>query len=267
MHVHTTASDGVLTPKEAIDLAIKRNIDGIAITDHDTVKGIEEGIIYAKGKESFILIPGIELSTEYSNEEIHILGYKIDYKSEELLDKLNILKKSRVKRAEGIVERLKDLGYSISYEEVVQISGDGVVGRPHIAMALVNKKAVQDIPEAFRKLLNKGCPAYIPRFKLSPSEAIDLIKRINGIPVLAHPGLISKPSFIQDLIKLGIEGIEVYHPDHSHSQETVYLKIANAYNLMVTGGTDFHYPHDDEDKGSIGSIKVPVSNIINTQNK
>ncbi|SCY11383.1 PHP domain-containing protein [Alkaliphilus peptidifermentans] len=260
MHVHTSASDGVLTPSEVIELAISKNLDGIAITDHDTVAGVQEGILYGE-KKAFIVIPGIELSTEYNDEEVHILGYGIDYHSHELLQTLDTLKNARDLRAKKIVDKLKNLRFTISYEDVIEVSGNGVVGRPHIAKVLVSKGIVSDLSEAFRKFLNRGCPAYVPRYKITPNEAIILIKKVGGMPVIAHPGLVGNQLLLKGLVGNGAKGIEVYHPDHSQHEISKYLKFAEANNLIVTGGTDFHYPYKDRPNRNLGSIRVPLENV------
>ncbi|KAB3526748.1 PHP domain-containing protein [Alkaliphilus serpentinus] len=253
MHVHTTASDGSLNPKEIIHYAKAKGLYGIGITDHDTIEGIEEAKEYGK-KEGVLVIPGIELSTEDQEDEIHILGYNIDFHAEELINLLYTLKFERKNRAIKIIQKLRNLHIDISPEEVMDPSKEGVIGRPHIAKVLAEKGYVEDIPSAFHKYLNKGEAAYVPRFKITPFEAIHLIKKIGGISVIAHPGIIKDKSIILKLIKAGIEGIEVYHSLHTTADENYLYGLTQEFNLIVTGGSDFHYPYKNpEGKGDLGS--------------
>lgn len=257
MHTHTTASDGILTPEKLIDYGLQKGLGGIAITDHDTVGGIQEAIDYRNRNCDFLIIAGIELSTELFNEEIHILGYDIDYHDIELLELLKLIQNERVNRAMNIVEKLQKLRISITYEEVAQLSKEGVIGRPHIAKILVEKGYVKNVEEAFISYLNKGCPAYVPRYKLTPFEAIDLIHKVKGLAVLAHPGLIGADRIITDIIKKGIDGIEVYHPEHKKENYNRFLALAKQHNLIITGGSDFHHPPISNNRhGDLGSEKV-----------
>jgi len=176
MHVHTTASDGVFTPIEVINYSLSKQLSGIAVTDHDTVGGIDEAIRHARDLKDYVVVPGIELSTDYYGEEIHILGYFINHKSEKLNEVLDKLKKARVVRAKKIVDLLNMKGIKISFEEVEKVSGVDVIGRPHIARILTSKGYSKSVPEAFREFLIKGSKAYIPRDKIGVVEAIKLIK-------------------------------------------------------------------------------------------
>lgn len=268
MHVHTTASDGRFPPSQVIDMAIEKGLKGIAITDHDTVEGIKEALEYATKKEDFLVIPGIELSTEYKGEEIHILGYLFDYQAQELLEILNIIQNHRVIRAEKITEKLRALGMEITYQEVAEVAGEGIVGRPHIASVLVKKGYVKDTHEAFKRYLAKGCPAFVERFKLDPFEAIDLVKRLGGYAVVAHPSLITDGSILQELIEAGADGIEVYHPENNKEATDCYLALTKKHQLLVTGGSDFHYPPNEEVyHGDIGCKRVSFDSIERLLNR
>ncbi|MDI9475910.1 MAG: PHP domain-containing protein [Natronincolaceae bacterium] len=266
MHVHSTFSDGVYSPGKLVDYAVEKGLSGIAITDHDTVDGIEEAIKRAGIYKNFIVIPGVELSTEYNNEEIHILGYRIDYKMEYLLEILQRLQDSRSDRATKIINKLKKIGVKISYKDVTKIAGDGAIGRPHIAHSLVQKGYVQTIKEAFIRYLAKGAVAYVPKQKLTPISAINIIKKAGGFSVAAHPGLLKSETTLDYLIDIGIDGIEVYHSKHTTEQSERYLKLAEKHNLIITGGSDFHYPpknnrynsNPDED---LGGIKISLESI------
>ncbi|TCO79879.1 PHP domain-containing protein [Marinisporobacter balticus] len=266
MHVHTRASDGILSPNEIVDWAKKLGLMGIAITDHDTVEGIEDAIEASKEYSDFFVIPGIELSAIYNDVEIHVLGYFIDFKNKEIIKITDQIKNHRIQRAKLIVEKLIKIGYEITFTEVCDIAKAGAVGRPHIAKVLLRKGYVSSIQEAFEKLLIKGQDAYVERFKLTMDEAINVIENANGIPVLAHPRLIDSKISIEDVLKKGIKGIEVYHTRHSYLHSQIYLKLAQKYNLFITGGSDYH----DEminDKPTIGSVSVPYHTIISMKNK
>lgn len=241
LHIHTIASDGILSTEEVIDTSINMGLSGIAITDHDTVASLKIAEDYLKDmKNNFKFIPGIELNTDYKNSEVHILGYFIDYNNQPLLDKLIDLRNSRYKRAEKMIEKLRSMGFLIDFQMVKKLSGNDLIGRPHIAQALVDKGYVFSVKEAFDKYISKGRPAYIPRYKFSPNEAINLIKKAGGIAVLAHPGLIKNNLIVKEIIEMGIEGIEVYYPEHHPIQIDNYLKICEEKNLLITGGSDFH---------------------------
>ncbi|MFW5648356.1 MAG: PHP domain-containing protein [Candidatus Alkaliphilus sp. MAG34] len=266
MHTHSTFSDGVYSPSKLVDYAVEKGLSGIAITDHDTIDGIEEAIERANMYQDFIIIPGIELSTEYNNEEVHILGYMIDYKMEYLLKILQRLQDTRNDRAIKIINKLKRQGIKINYGDVIKIAGDGVVGRPHIAHALIKKNYVQTVREAFMKYLTKGASAYVPKQKLTPGCAVNIIRKAGGFPVAAHPGLLKSEAILDYLISLGIDGIEVYHPKHTTEQSEEYLRLAKKHNLVITGGSDFHFPpknnkHNSNPDGDLGSIKVPLESV------
>lgn len=262
MHVHTTASDGGLTPMEVVDYAIKKELAGIAITDHDTIDGLQEAIEYGNSK-GLAVIAGVELSTEYGDEEIHILGYRIDITNRKLTDTLAILKNERSIRAAKIIERLRELYINITLDEVRAIAKEGVLGRPHVGQILIEKGIVKSIGEAFEKYLGKGCPAFVPRYKISPFEAIDLIKRAGGIAIMAHPGLVKGLNIMEDLISYGIDGIEAFHPDHTEEECCFFEKVARQNNLYVTGGSDFHHPPKTSvERSDLGEKSVDIEEVI-----
>lgn len=257
LHIHTIASDGILSPEEVIDTSINMGLSGIAITDHDTVASLKIAEDYLKDmKNNFKFIPGIELNTDYKNSEVHILGYFIDYNNQPLLDKLIDLRNSRYKRAEKMIEKLRSMGFLIDFQMVKKLSGNDLIGRPHIAQALVDKGYVFSVKEAFDKYISKGRPAYIPRYKFSPNEAINLIKKAGGIAVLAHPGLIKNNLIVKEIIEMGIEGIEVYYPEHHPIQIDNYLKICEEKNLLITGGSDFHGIGSGDNRSRLGCAGI-----------
>lgn len=257
LHIHTTASDGILSPEEVIDKSINMGLRGISITDHDTVDGLETAEKYlAEINTNLKFIPGIELNTDYKNSEVHILGYFIDYYDKLLLNKLIELKNSRYDRAEKMISKLRSMGFIIDIQLVEKIAGSDIIGRPHIAQALVDKGYVFSVKEAFDKYISKGRPAYVPRYKFLPEEAINLIKNAGGIAVLAHPGLIKNNDIVEEILEMGIEGIEVYYPEHHPIQVGNYLKICRERNLLITGGSDFHGIGSGDSRSRLGCAGI-----------
>lgn len=255
MHIHTTASDGTLHVGEVVQLAVRIGLDGVAITDHDTIGGLDQAVDIGE-KCRYPVIPGIELSTEFQDKEIHILGYFIDFHLSWVREKIAQLQNARRDRVGKMVAKLKKLGYDVEEEEVFAIGGEGSVGRPHVAHVLQHKGYVSSLQEAFQQLIGRGCKAYVPRFKMTPPEAINLVKDAGGIPVLAHPGLSQADYLIPSLCTEGLMGLEVFHPDHKINDESKYLKIAKAQGLIVTGGSDFHGSMGG-DRSALGSKTVP----------
>jgi len=254
LHLHTIFSDGTYTPQELIEEAKRVGLSCIAIVDHDTVSGIEP-VLEAARSEGVEVLPGIEMTVEYDGLEIHILGYFIDYKNKDLIEKLCDLKKNRIERIYKIVDKLKDMGIRLEAEAIFDIAKQGTVGRLHVARAMVKGGLVNSTSEAFGKYIGDKCPAYVLGFKLSPYEAIKLIKDVGGIPVLAHPYSLSRNELIPKFIEYGIMGLEVYYPEHTRTKINSYLALAKKYNLLVTGGSDCHGSAKPGVK--IGSVKIP----------
>lgn len=256
LHTHTTFSDGTYAPQELINLAYENNIKAIAITDHDTIKGIS----YAeeKAKELNIeLIKGIEFSADYKNTEMHILGYFLDINNKNLLNLLKDLEKTRDKRNIELIKKLNIIGLDISLDYIKSLSGGGLITKAHFGMAILKKGYVKTMKDAFNIYLGKGKPAYVKRVLISYEDAIKIILDANGIPVLAHP-MIYNMSFndldiaIKDLKDAGLKGIECYYPSNSLKQTNLLLSLAEKYNLKVTGGSDFH--GDNRPDVSLGNI-------------
>lgn len=240
LHIHTTASDGTYSPSEVVKKAKDMGFKAIAITDHDTIDGLEEGKAAGK-KLGLEVISGIELNTFIYGKEIHILGYEFDANNKGFLALVESLGRARKKRVNEIISKLNELGLNITIDEVVQQNAtSSAIGRPHIAQVLVKKGYVSTIREAFDKYIGINCPAYVYRYKLTPQEAVRKIKEANGIPVIAHPFLIGYDQIINELIPYGLKGIEVYHSDHNQEQSEHYLRLAQKYNLLITGGSDDH---------------------------
>jgi len=253
LHLHTIFSDGTYTPEELILESAKCGLSAIAVVDHDTISAVEPLIKTARAKDIEVL-PGIELSAEHDGQEVHILGYLIDYKRKELTDKLEFLKKNRVERIYKIVDKLKNMGVALKVESVFDIAAKGTVGRLHVARAMVNAGLVGSIAEAFRRYIGDKCPAYVCNFRFSPIEVMNLIKEVGGIPVLAHPYVI-EDELIPEFVNNGLMGLEVYYSEHTQAMVNFYLGLAKQYNLLVTGGSDCHGNAKPEVK--IGSVKIP----------
>ncbi|KKM13097.1 hypothetical protein SY88_00645 [Clostridiales bacterium PH28_bin88] len=260
LHVHTTASDGTLTPRQLLEEAARRGLKAVGITDHDTTSGLAEATKAAQavGVE---IVPGIELSTVWHDQEVHVLGYWLEYEQNWFQVVLQDLRQERVRRIEKIVKQLNNLGYHISLERVKEVAGGGAMGRPHVARVLMENGFVNNTGEAFRRLLAKGAPAYVPRQKLTPAESVRLIRRAKGVPVLAHPGLIGNENIVEELLIEGLEGIEVYYPEHSAKEQARFLELAERWHLVATGGSDFH-GSDRASVGDLGSFGISCATLI-----
>jgi len=239
LHCHTTASDGLLSPAELVQLAAKLGLKGIGITDHDTIHGWKEAEETGLNYQVRIL-KGIELNTDWHGKEVHILGYEVDGSSNYLTDKLGALREAREMRMREILDRFRVLGINISVDEVQQFAQGESIGRPHIAQVLIERGYVRTIQEGFERYLGIGAPAYVPRYKLTTEEGIRLIREARGVAVLAHPGVHRLEEGIPAWVKVGLQGIEVLHSEHTPDDEKRYLKIAQEYRLLATGGSDFH---------------------------
>ncbi|MEO8606330.1 MAG: PHP domain-containing protein [Chloroflexota bacterium] len=250
--MHTTASDGVLSPSALVQLARTRKIDIIAITDHDTTGGLIEAQAAANGMP--IIIPAIELSAEHEGADVDILGYCIDPANTIFQNRLALSRRNRITRAEAMVEKLADLGVPIRMERVLELANGGSVCRPHIARALVEAGHVEGLRDAFERYLGSGAPAYIPGDKLSLQEAIDLIHTAGGVAILAHPALVPDYlALIELMLPLGLDGVEVAHPKNPNPVRANLRGIAKKHNLIMTGGSDFHRPEAD----LLGSMTPP----------
>jgi hypothetical protein len=254
LHLHTNYSDGTYTPEELVEKAVGAKLSCISITDHDTVGAIPEAMAAANASGIEIL-PGIEISCEYELREVHILGYLIDYKSSELLKRLETLKENRISRIYKITEKLNALGIGLKAEDVFSVANGATVGRLHVARAMVLKGLVKTVSEAFNRYIGDSGPAFSLGFRFTPEEAIKFIHDNAGVAVLAHPYIIKDEELIFKLIGLGLMGLEVYYPEHSQGEINFYLGLAKEYNLLVTGGSDCHGSAKPQVR--IGSIKIP----------
>lgn len=245
LHVHTNMSDGTFSPEEVVRLALSRGMRALAITDHDTVAGVRRA--QSEGSRIGVeVIAGVEISTQWTGGILHILGYFILPEQLELLEALNCLRRDRRRRVVEIVARLNDHDVSMTADEVNHEAVGGVPGRPHVASLLVRKGHAETVQDAFDRYLGKGAPAYVPKRKLSPEEALHVIIRAGGIPVMAHPYSLDEAdpaqleAIVRGLMSHGLRGIEVYYPRHTPEQTAEFSSLARKLDLAVTGGTDFH---------------------------
>jgi len=240
LHIHTNYSDSTLSPEEIVLKAVDQGLSCIAIADHDTVDGIIP-VQKAAASCDLEVVPAIELSSELENQDIHILGYFIDYKSMAFKVKLAEIQDVRIKRIEEMIEKLKVFGIdNITAEEVCELNKSNAVGRPHLAMILEKKGWVKSLQQAFNKYLAEGAPAYVKKYKQTPYEAIELIQKNGGVAVLAHPMVTKRDEIIPSLVKAGLRGLEVYYPNCPESVKEYYEKVAKKHNLIATGGSDAH---------------------------
>jgi predicted metal-dependent phosphoesterase TrpH len=261
LHLHTTASDGRLDPKEIVALAIKVGLDVIAITDHDTVDGVVPALDAASAFPSLKVIPGVEINTDVARGEVHILGYFIDYTDKKLAATLQKLRDSRLGRARKMIDKLGGLGMKIDWQRVNELAQGGTIGRPHISQALLEKGYVHSEKEAFDKYIGHNGPAYVERYKLLPVEVVKLILGAQGLPVLAHPADIADlDELVPKLKGAGLVGLEVYYGNYAPETIDRLAKIARQYELVTTGGTDYHAFGDGLEVG-IGSRLTPAHSV------
>ncbi|MDU5108568.1 MULTISPECIES: PHP domain-containing protein [unclassified Clostridium] len=262
LHTHSICSDGRFKPKEIIEMAKKRNLDYISLTDHDTLTGINEAILEAK-KLNINFIPGIELSTEYNGESIHVLGFfnKEDYKNPELNKLLADLKEKRISRAYKIVENLKNL-HNIELDiNKVLANGKDTIARPHIAKAIIDAGYNYDHEYIFKNFIGNDCPAYVPSTKLSTKDGIKLLKDFNALVFLAHPILVKKTP-INELIALGFDGIEAIYYRNTEADTKNLIKLAKENNLYISCGSDCHGIPNDKSHGNVGDVNIPKDDSI-----
>lgn len=240
LHVHTTASDGALTPAQVVRAAADTGLAAVGITDHDTVAGIDEALEAGKCV-GIVVVPGVEISAIHGhNTEVHILGYYIDHHDSALLQQLEVLRNARDLRGRKMVERLNAVGIPISFERVSEIAQGGAIGRPHVARALVEIGAASTIDAAFGRYLQEGAPGYVPRYKVSPSEAVAMVLNAGGVACCAHVAKLNRDELLIELMREGMQAIEVRHPDHGSVGTKYYERFAAKHDLIPTGGSDAH---------------------------
>lgn len=254
LHMHTNCSDGLFPPAEILEKVRGANLTAFAITDHDTIGGYR-AIQVLRTENDPELICGVELSAGYKESDLHILAYGFDPDHMELAKALNRFQEGRNERGRKMVEKLTQLGVNISYQDVQKKAGPGVIGRPHVAEAIFDSGAINRYNEAFDKYIGVGRPAYVAKANFAPSEALALIHAAGGAAVLAHPAVGGAYQHITMLVELGLDGLEVFHPEHSSEDIRKLKKVAQDFGLAITGGSDYHGREGRNNK--IGSQKVP----------
>lgn len=251
LHVHSTRSDGTYSPRELVDYAMKKGLSAFALTDHDTVNGLKEAITYAEELSSSCrervpeVIPGIEFSTEYEGRDIHIVGLYIDYENPDFTDYLQSFIASRTLRNHKMCKLLTDAGITISYEDLLKEFPNSVITRAHYAKYMLNHGYIKSIQEAFERYVGDHCPYYVPREKVTPKQAVELILKAGGVPILAHPILyhMSEPkldALVAKLKSCGLMGIEAIYSTYNAREERQMRSLADRYDLLISGGSDFH---------------------------
>jgi predicted metal-dependent phosphoesterase TrpH len=259
LHTHTIHSDGALSPVELVAKAKRVGLSAISITDHDTVNALDDVASFSDDR-SIEIIPGVELSTNYNDSEIHILGYFVNVRNRHLLESLTVFREERLKRVERIVDKLNRMNIPLTVESVLANAGSGAVGRPHVANALVNGGHASSYQQAFNKYIGEGRPAYEKKSVVSPEETIRLIADAGGLSFLAHPGRSIDESTLTHLIKSGLDGIEVVHPSHTPELAKYYRGIVSQYYLLESGGSDFHGGLKNDDQ-QFGQVNIPLSTV------
>lgn len=261
LHIHSTISDGRFSPGEVVRKAAERGLTFMALADHDSVDGIAAALAAAKSFPDLKVIPAVEISTDVPSGEVHILGYFIDYTSHKLREALVRFRNSREMRAQRMVAKLSALGIHIEWPRVQQIAGDGSVGRPHIAQAMLEKGYIASIKEAFEKYIARDGPAYAEREKMTPVEAVELIVQANGLPVMAHPFTVPEPeALVAEMRTAGLVGIEVYYNGYTADVINRLVGLAKKFHLITTGGSDYH-GLDDSNETMMGAVTVPGESV------
>jgi len=261
--MHSTASDGGYSPSQLVKKCADVGLKYIALTDHDTVGGIEEAISASK-QYGITVIPGIEFSTKYNGKSVHMLGYGIDYHNVELRNMLDKQKEQRSKRLNVILEKLAKENIYLKREDVLQFVDGGSIGRPHVAQALVKHQYVRDVKEAFDLYLAEGKPCYVEKEKeMTPEETVDWIHRTGGVAIIAHPVYYNDDELIEYLVRdHHLDGVEIYHRDHDeeaikHFESlTNELEIKYGRTLLRTGGSDFHHEEYGRKKEPLGMTRI-----------
>lgn len=283
LHVHSTASDGSYTPSELVHYAIKKGLTAFALTDHDTTSGIDEAVREAElinsttasddmSPDIIKVIPGIELSAEYKDRDIHILGLNIDYNNKEFQEKIEFFRNIRAQRNVKMINLLNMQGFKITTEQLEKRFKDAVITRAHFAIFLVEQGYLENKDVAFKKYLNPGCPCYVPRTRINVADAVSLIRQANGKSVLAHPLLYNLSeseldSLVALLKKNGLNGIEAIYSSNKWNDESRMKQLAKKYDLFISGGSDFHglaKPTLDLGTG-YGNLRIPeilLENIL-----
>jgi predicted metal-dependent phosphoesterase TrpH len=260
-HTHSTASDGILTPTQLVDLAASQGVVYHALTDHDSTEGIAEAEAASAKHPRHILIPGVEMGTDIEGAEVHMLGLYLSPHDEALQATLAELRDGRLGRGKGIVEKLRGMGIMIEWARVQEIAGDASVGRPHVAQALVEAGYVSQISEAFDRWIGRNGPAYVERDKMTPAESVQSIVAFGGLACMAHPAdLQNLDGILKELKEAGMAAMEVYYKNYPPDTVERLRRAAEQYDLIPLGGSDYHGIHGDDERLP-GDIPLPDSSI------
>lgn len=265
LHLHTTFSDGALSPKELLHRVDAAGLSVVSITDHDNVGAIDEAIKIGKSL-GIEVIPGVELSVALNEKDVHLLAYFFDHTDQKLLDYLSFFRYERIKRAERIIQKLNDINIPLTLDSVLDQAGIGSVGRPHIASALLEEGLTGTYHEAFMKYIGFGAPAYEKKYQLTPVEATKLISQAGGLSFLAHPGKYTTEVELSTLIQSGLDGIEVIHPAHNDARQEFYRGVVHQYFLLECGGSDFHGGKKNDDY-TLGTFTVSLEIVEEMRNR
>jgi predicted metal-dependent phosphoesterase TrpH len=258
LHLHTTASDGALSPEELVRRCAEAGVRVLAITDHDSTEGVRAAMA-AAAPLGMTVIPGTELNTDVVDGEVHILGYFVDIDSAPFQEALLAARDLRVGRAKAMIAKLETLGMPLDFARVRALAGDGAIGRPHVAQALVEAGYVATLAEAFDRFLGRDRPAYVEGMRLSPGAAVRLVRSAGGLPVLAHPSFVTDPeATVAALVPAGLAGVEVFYRGYGEEERERFARLARRYGLLVTGGSDFHGTGNWPEEGP-GTVEVPWS--------
>lgn len=266
LHIHTNFSDGRLSPVQLIDLSKKTGLTVISITDHDNVNALEIAIQYGN-QQGVQVIPGVEISADLNDQEVHILGYFIDYRNQKMLDFLSASRELRINRNEKIVKKLNALGSKIEFNNIREKAGSKTsIGRPHIAMELNEEGFVSSYFDAFIKYIGDGKPAFVKKPNPKSSEVIKIISEMGGLSFIAHPGKMIRDEILVSLINEGLDGIEIIHPSHSKEDIEYFTKMAADHFLLTSGGSDFHGGVKNDGK-NFGKYYISMDEIINMKRR
>jgi len=261
LHMHSNHSDGLLRPARLVELAVEAGLRAVALTDHDTITGLGE-FMPAALEAGLEAVPGVELSTNYKGCDLHVLGYFFDHEDPRFLEALEEFRQAREGRAERIVNRLRELGLGLDWEEVQRSGGGGTLGRPHIARCLAARGFVPGVEEAFQQYLGVGKPGYVERYKFDTLKAIELIREAGGAVVLAHPGTATDPEVVPELAASGrLDGMEITHPRNESGDLEGFIRLAEANDLLQTGGSDFHGDPTRPGEAAMGEFWIPLDSV------
>lgn len=256
LHAHTNASDGEHSPEELIQIARERQVGHLGIADHDTIAGLERAAAAAQTAGDIEIIPGVEFSTDWEKREIHVLAYMVDYLDPATIALADKFREGRLGRAQKILAKLDALGVPLEFDRVAEIAGDAAIGRPHVARALVQAGHVATVQEAFDKYLASDKPAYVEYDSASPHQAVEMIRAIGAVPVLAHPYDVQR--IVPELVKVGLVGLECYYAQYDERQQRELVDLARQYGLIQTGGSDFHGLNRMGHMSALGQVNVPI---------